>query len=129
MTDLYKILNVKQGASEEKFKSILYAYEVLSDREKRASYDVKFQHQSSQQEWNKSQQKDKGYKKSETQVKTKININYRIIFFIVVVILFYLFQVNKKRTTGNIKADRLLENEKTESRPNSGEIQFNNDEK
>ncbi|MFY7787951.1 MAG: DnaJ domain-containing protein [Thermoflexibacteraceae bacterium] len=163
MTDYYKILNVTFGASEteiktqfrklaiiyhpdkngaskkseETFKVILNAYEILSNKESRAIYDLKYKqyfqkhksettNQSStssdtkQEQSKQSPPNNKEYKQTG-KTKSKINYIYWIIF--ILLILLYLYDTNK--TTGNSKADQQTEEQKSENRPQSGEIDFN----
>jgi hypothetical protein len=65
------------------------------------------------------------HKKKEFQKKTNIKVNYIFWFIVVLLVLLYLFNTNKITTTGNTKADQKLEDQKPESRPQSGELDFN----
>lgn len=166
MIDYYKILNVTLGTSEteikkqfrklatihhpdknggskkaeETFKIILNAYETLSNREKRAIYDIKYkQHFQQQQKATTSQNnsktntnyeqpkqsspKNREYQKRE---KTKPKVNYVLWIILGLLALLYLYNSNKTTTTtGNTKADQYLKEQKPENRPQSGEIDFN----
>ncbi len=163
MTDLYKILNVTFGASEteikkrfwklakihhpdknggnnmseETFKVILNAYEILSDKEKRSIYDIKYKQHfqknksetSNQSNTNTKQEEPKQppprnteYQKTE---KTNPKVNYNFWLVVVLFAILYLYNANKSTTTGNSKADKLLEEQKPENRPQSGELDFN----
>lgn len=163
LTDYYKLLNVPFGASEteikkrfrqlaiihhpdknggskkseEIFKLILNAYETLSDKEKRATYDIKYKQHfqkaksettnqnntyTKQEKPKQPPQSNRDYAKTE---KSKPKVNY--IFWVVIVslVILYLYNANKTTTTGNLKADQQLEEQKPENRPQSGELDFN----
>lgn len=165
MIDYYKILNVTLGTSEteikkqfrklatihhpdknggskkaeETFKTILNAYETLSNREKRAIYDIKYkQHFQQQKKATTSQNNSKTnyerpkqsstrnreYQKREN-TKPKPKVNYGLWIILVLLALLYLYNSNKTTTTGNTKADQYLKEQKPENRPQSGEIDFN----
>jgi DnaJ-class molecular chaperone len=121
--------------SEETFKAILNAYETLSDKEKRYIFDVKYKqnfqkHKSettNQNNTNSKQDEPKQppQRKKEYQKKTNTKVNYIFWFIVVLLVLLYLFNTNKITTTGNTKADQKLEEQKPESRPQSGELDFN----
>lgn len=123
--------------SEETFKLILNAYETLSDKEKREIYDIKYKHYfqkpksetTSQYNTNTKQEESKQplprkreYQKTE---KTKPKVNYSFWLLLVLLALIYLYNANKTTTTGNTKADKQLEEQKPENRPQSGELDFN----
>lgn len=164
MTDYYKILNVNFGASEaeikkrfrelatihhpdknagskkseEIFKVILNAYEILSDKEKRAIYNFKykeyFNHCTTENNQNYSKPKTETsqeqkqpqtqYKESVSKHASKLKINYGFWLLLAIVVILYFYSTNKKTTTGNPKADELLEQQKSENRPQSGELDF-----
>ncbi len=161
MIDYYKILNLpftaseieikkqfrklviiyhpdKNGGSkksEEAFKVILNAYETLSDKDKRAIYDLKYKQyfqkfKSEKTNQNNLRQEDPKqqqprYREYQKPENTKLNINYRFWLVIVFLALFYLYNANKTTTTGNPKADQQLEEQEPENRPQSGELNFN----
>ncbi len=123
--------------SEETFRVILNAYETLSDKEKRTIYDLKYkQHfklpksdttnqkntNAKQEEPKKEPPRNREYQKNE---KTKPKVNYSFWVVVVLLALLYLYYANKTTTTGNIKADKQLEEQKPENRPQSGELDFN----
>jgi curved DNA-binding protein CbpA len=163
LTDHYKTLNVPFGASEaeikkrfrklatiyhpdknggsknseETFKVILNAYETLSEKEKRAIYDVKytqyFQNFKSEKanqnntytkykEPKQTTPRKREYPKTE---KIKPKVNYVFGLVLVLLVMLYLYNANKKTTTGNPKADQQLEEQKPDNRPQSGELNFN----
>ena len=122
--------------SEETFKVILNAYETLSDKEKRAIYDIKYkQHfqkpksettnqnntNTKQEEPKQPPPRNREYQKTE---KTKSKVNYGFWVVVVLLALLYLYNTNKTTTTGNPKADQQIEEQKPENRPQSGEINF-----
>lgn len=125
--------------SEETFKLLLNAYETLSNNERRAIYDLKykqhFQQPKSEQTYQnntnsitKNEQpkqpppRNREYQKTEN---TKPKVNYIFWVLVVLLVLIYIYNTNKKTTTGNTKADKQLEEQKPENRPQSGEINFN----
>ena len=161
MTDHYKTLNVTFGASEteikkrfrklatihhpdknggskkseETFKVILNAYETLSNKERRAIYDIKYKQHFQQpkaettnrnntkhEEPKQPPPRSREYQKTE---KTKPKVNYSFWVVVVLLALLYLYNANKTTTTGNSKADQQLEEQKPENRPQSGELDFN----
>lgn len=124
--------------SEDTFKIILNAYETLSKKENRVVYDLKYKqyfHQANSETANQnrtdsttkqkksktSTPKQKEYQKTMT---TKPNLNYAFWFVIVIFLLLFVYSVNKTTTTGNPKADKLLEEQKSDNTPQSGEINF-----
>ena len=163
MTDHYKTLNVtfeaseteirmrfrklasiyhpdKNGGSEkseETFKIILNAYETLSNKERRAIYDLEYKQyfqqpksedinqknrnsNSKKEQPTKPPPRNRGYQKTE---KTKQKINYTFLVVFILLILFYLHNLN---TTKNSKADQQLKEQPPQSRPQTGEIDFKN---
>jgi curved DNA-binding protein CbpA len=160
LTDYYKILKVEFGAtdteikkafrklaiiyhpdknkekfnSEEIFKIILNAYQVLSNKEKKAEYDLEYirnlQPKQNQQNYNPPNYGfDSNHSPKKKNQKSNIDmpfINYKLIILITIIILFYLIGKNEKTTTGNKKADFELENQKGDNRPQTGEIEFKN---
>ena len=163
MTDHYEILNLPFGASEteirdrfrklatihhpdknggskkseETFKVILNAYEILSDKKERAIYDLEhkqhFQKNKSEstnqsntntkhEEPRQSPPRSREYQKTENN-KTKVNYSFSVM--VVLLALLYLYNANKTTKIGNPKADLQLKKQKLENRPQSGEIDFN----
>ena len=137
--------NAGSKKSEETFKIILNAYETLSDKESRAAYDFKYKQfyqqtktdASSQNTYTKSktqyrqQQESPQYKyppnteyKNQETTKSKINYTFWIIALAIVLIYFFSSKTTTTTTTGNAKADKQLEEQQTENRPQSGEIDF-----
>jgi DnaJ-class molecular chaperone len=122
--------------SEETFKVILNAYETLSDKEKRVIYDIKYkQHfqkpksettnqnnrNNKQEETKQSPHRNRKYQQTE---RSKPKVNYVFWVVLVLLALLYLYNAHKTTTTGNPKADQQLEEQKSENRPQSGEIDF-----
>lgn len=163
MTDLYKILNLHYGAteieikkqfrklasiyhpdknngsnkSEELFKTILNAYEILSNKESRAAYDLKYRNHynsarsnSNEQEANSKKPRPEETRATKTASKHSNEriFNNKIYYAVGLVVLFlsiiYFYSSGKSTTTGNPNADRELE-QATETRPESGELDFN----
>jgi DnaJ-class molecular chaperone len=166
LTDHYKTLNLPFGASEteikkrfrklatihhpdknggskkseEIFKVILNAYETLSEKDRRAIYDIKYKQQfqqtktestnrnstnsnTTQEQPKQSPPRNREYQRTE---KTKPKLNYSFWAIAALLALLYLYNANKTTTTGNSKADKQLEEQEQENRPQSGEIDFNN---
>ncbi len=120
--------------SEEIFKIIISAYEVLSNKEKRAKYDLEFKKNLENQQ-TKSNYKhtnygfETQYSSNQKQRKSKIDdsfINYKLLIFIILIIIICFKSLNDKTTVENEKADFELENQNEYNRPQSGEIQFKN---
>lgn len=163
MINYYKILNIEFGAteteikkafrklatiyhpdknkgskkSEELFKIILNAYEILSDKDKKAEYDKNYKEYFLKKETYqnnskpKYEQNSRGTPKEKEKEKNKktyksTTINYKFIIFLIIIIIWLISQ-NKTTTTGNKDADYQLENQENENRPESGEIEFNNE--
>jgi DnaJ-class molecular chaperone len=125
--------------SEETFKIILNAYETLSDKESRRIYDLKYKQHfqqpkkettnpnntSSNKNYEQPKQSPPRNKEYQNTENTKPKVNYSFWVILVLMALLYFYNSNKKTTTGNPKADKQLEEQQTEGRPQSGEIQFN----
>lgn len=170
MTDYYKILNLNYGASEteikkqfrklatlyhpdknggsakseETFKIILNAYEVLSDKNKRVDYDYRYRqsysskqnetttHFQSKQETENEHEQRKTQSQGRQQTNyppkqktaNKTTIKYGFWLLLLIIALLYFYSSNKKTTTGNPKADEQLEQQKPYNRPQSGELEF-----
>jgi curved DNA-binding protein CbpA len=150
LIDYYKILNVDFGAteseikiafrklaviyhpdknngdfkSEEIFKTILNAYEVLSDKEKKAKYDIEYEQ--NQQSFNSIDygfdSKDTPRQRQQKSVNGKPYIIYVVV--VLVIIILYLIGNSKQTTTGNNEVDLELENDNGDNRPQTGEIEF-----
>lgn len=131
--------NAGSKKSEETFKVILSAYETLSNKEKRATYDLRYKQQfqqpksepTNQNNTNSNKEKEtpkqpppknREYQRTE---KTEPKVNYSFWLVVILLVLLYLYNSNKTTTTGNTKADRQLEEQEQENRPQSGEIDFN----
>jgi len=164
LKDYYKILNLTFGASEteikrsfrklatiyhpdknggskiseEAFKEILNAYEILSNSQSRATYDLIYkQHfQQSKRETtyqnrtNSNKNNEQTYQSTESNSKhqrkvySQPKVNYSFWIILIFLALLYFFNTNKKTSTGNSKADQQLEEQKSENRPQSGELDF-----
>lgn len=153
MTDYYKILNVPIGASEseikkqfrqlakiyhpdkndgskkseESFKIILNAYETLSDKEKRAAYNINYkQYQKIKTESTHQNHTNTKREEPRQQTSQNQNVNYNFWILVILIAILYLYNSNKTTTTGNPKADKQLKEQKPENRPESGELDFTN---
>ncbi len=124
--------------SEETFKVILNAYETLSNKKNREIYDLKYRQHFQQpkaettsqnstnsntkhEQTKQSPPKNREHQKPE---KTKSKVNYSFWVIVVLLALLYLYNASKTTTTGNIKADKQLEEQQPENRPQSGELNF-----
>lgn len=105
--------------SEEEFKALANAYEILSNEDKRKRYNkayVDFYRLKS----------ENTFQNSNTHANQKSNgsiINY-IIWGLFVILIIYLLLPNET-STGNFKADKELKEQKQNNRPESGELDFN----
>lgn len=108
--------------SEIRFKTIVSAYETLSNEERRKIYDLKFTNFYYQPKTKRTEQ-NKTYNYSENKNKSKYNVKY--IFWIIAVLIFciYIFSNNSKTKKPENKYE--FEEEQTKDRPQSGEIEFN----
>ncbi len=125
--------NHGSAKSEEIFKIILNAYEILSDKEKKMKYDIEFKEEfysneaqksyskSNYEYQNKQASKHQEYKKQNTE---KYFINYNLMILFIIIILIWLMNRNEKTTTGNENADQQIENQENSNRPESGELKF-----
>jgi hypothetical protein len=123
--------------SEETFKVILDAYETLSNREKRAIYDLKYQQffqytrseTTNQNNTNTKEQtsRHQSSRKKEYPQKEKIKPKVKYGFWVILVILVMIYLYNKNTTNAKVNsmADKQLEEEPSESRPETGELDFN----
>lgn len=165
MIDYYKILNVRYGASEfeikkqfrklattnhpdknggsekseETFKEILNAYEILSNKESRAIYDEKYKkhfkqlktettiHNNTSNNIKYDQPKQPTNRNIKYQKTSKTNLMRNYIFWILVLIIALIYLYNTyKQTIINPKTGQQMEDQQYENRPQSGEIDFNN---
>lgn len=138
--------------SEEIFKEILNAYEILSDKQKRLNYDNWYKQYFQQTKAEQTNTTKTEYKqspppntenskysktdfkqsppppKSKKQQKTdtaKRKPNYSFWVMVVLFVLLYLYKNNKATTTINEKADQELGDQQPNNRPQSGELNFN----
>jgi curved DNA-binding protein CbpA len=117
--------------SEEIFKIILNAYEILSKKETRAIYDLKYkQHfqQSKSESANQKKPNNKHDKSEQYQSRSRANqrrdttkqkVNYSFWVIVVLLVFLYLYNSNKTAETENSNSNKQLEN-----RPQSGELDF-----
>jgi len=123
--------------SEETFKTILNAYETLSHKKNRENYDLKYRQHFQQPKTETTNQNNKNSNTKHEQTKQppprnreyqkaeKPKVNYSFLVVVVLLALLYLYNANKTTTTGNTKADKQLEEQEPEKRPQSGELDFN----
>jgi DnaJ-class molecular chaperone len=124
--------------SEETFKVILNSYHILTDKEKRALYDLRYnQYFQKCESVNKNRNntytkkeepkhppsRNRKYQKTEN---SKSKVNYGFIIILTILAFIILYNGGKKTTTGNPKDDKQLEELKPENRPESGELDFKN---
>lgn len=152
MINYYKILNIEFGASEieikkafrklatinhpdknkgskkseELFKIILNAYEILSDKDKKAKYDKEYLLKKETYQNNSKPNYEQNNRRTQKENYESTTINYKFIIFLIIIIIWLISQ-NITTTTGNKDADYQLENQENENRPESGEIEFNNE--
>jgi curved DNA-binding protein CbpA len=155
MTDHYKILNLDRLAtenqikkrfrvlaklyhpdknngskdSEERFKKILNAYEILSDKTKRYHYDLEYSLLNIDSSQAIHDSNKKVYRNTSKDQKDRvIKDRKQTYYFIIVLILIFLWLItrnfNNSSTTGNSKAYKELEQLPSE-RPETGDIDFN----
>lgn len=124
--------------SEETFKAILTAYETLSNVELRPIYDMQYviyfklsksiKTDQDSAYANKKQGQNK-QKETETEIyqqttKTNTKINYTFWAILGILIITFLYGVNKLMPNGIPKTEQALE-EATSERPHTGELNFN----
>jgi len=56
---------------------------------------------------------------------TKPKVNLSLWILLILLALLFMHSINKKTSTGNSKADKQLEQQTQQNRPQSGEIDFN----
>jgi DnaJ-class molecular chaperone len=133
--------NGGSATSEETFKVILNAYEVLSDKNKRVDYDNKYRQyfhrtqseattyyqtkQKTEQKQSQNQDRRQKYNPPKPKSKTKSNINFGFWLILIIIALLFFYNSNKKTTSSNSKVDEQLEQKRTQNRPESGELDFN----
>jgi len=125
--------NNGSAEAEEMFKIILNAYEVLSNKERKIEYDLKYKEEFYSNETQKNYTKTNynyQYKQATKQAEYKKQsierpfVNYPLMIFFIIVIFLWLMSRSEKTTTGNVNADNQLEQQKNVNRPESGEIEF-----
>lgn len=123
--------------SEEAFKAIANAYQTLSNKKKRAVYDLKYKKHLQRPNSEQNNQYYSNGKREYTKYSSPPNREYRktqhenskanfSLFWLILFAfaLIYYFNTKKTTTTGNSKADEQLEQENKQERPKSGELDF-----
>ncbi len=122
--------------SEETFKIILKAYEVLSDKNSRVAYDFEYKKYFDLQNDNKihnksrpnckEQKNSQDNRQADNQQKKKTanssGINYG--YWLILLIIIYFYNSNKSNNDRNAKAFEQLKNSQNVNRPQSGELDF-----
>lgn len=117
--------------SEEAFKIILTAYDVLSDKAKRETYDIRYNDylrrdtnirstSNSSYPHEAMSAKESGSYRSDDEVKK--NVNYSFWIFVVIVIVVYLYNVTQKYKV--IRTYPEHQEQDHNERPETGEIDF-----
>jgi curved DNA-binding protein CbpA len=116
----------KTKKTEEIFKIISNAYEILSNKDKKAKYDIEYNQKiyEKQNRYN-AQSRTRHNAKKNNDYSISISKWYPLFVILIILIIIGFFGNNKKTTTGNLKADLELEKQIENSRPQSGELEFN----
>ncbi len=150
MIDYYKILNLNMHASEQEikmqfrklakihhpdknlgsnnsdeiFKEILIAYELLTDHKNRSEYDIAYIEYLQRSE-SKSTQSEQYTNVKTSQILLK-KITFKQVLLIIMIIIAVIMFIKSKstNTSESSKIEEQLE-QQPETRPKSGEIDFN----
>ncbi len=109
--------------SEEEFKQLVNAYEILSDFNSRLKYDIEYLNYKTVENQSRVPNSTKFNSESNNQQKKSSPIQYYFIWILIAVITYFILKSNNT-TTGNSKADKELNNQEQNERPQSGEIDF-----
>lgn len=116
--------NLDSNKSEEIFKEIVNAYEVLTDHKKRNEYDIAYKEYFKKSE-SKSFQNEQFTNVKTSQIILMKTTFKQVLLIIMVIIAVILFIKSKSgKTSKSLKIEEQLE-QQPETRPNSGEIDFN----
>lgn len=122
----FKLHPDKNGGStksEEEFKQLVNAYEILSDFSSRLTYDIEYLKYSTVKKQSGAPNSTKFHSENDNQQKKSSSIPYYIIWILIAVITYFIL-ISTKTTTGNLKADKELNDQEQIERPQSGEIDF-----
>jgi curved DNA-binding protein CbpA len=122
----FKLHPDKNGGSiksEEEFKQLVNAYEILSDFNSRLTYDIEYLNYKTVKNQSGVPNSTKFDSDSNNQQKKSSPIPYYFIWILIAVITYYILKSNNT-TTGNTKADKELNDQEQNERPQSGEIDF-----
>ncbi len=114
--------------SEDNFKNLVNAYEILSNKKLRSIYDIEY---SQYYQFEKFKIVNNPIPKERFQAAKKYQQNNsnntssftKLIWALIILLFLYVILPNTK-TTGNKKADKALSEEKNNVRPESGELDF-----
>lgn len=114
--------------SEDNFKSLVNAYEILSNKKLRSIYDIEYTKYYQLKKFknvNNPIPKERFYEANKYQHKksSKNSLITYLILALIILLILYLILPNSS-TTGNKKADKALREEKNTARPESGELDF-----
>lgn len=122
----FKLHPDKNGGStesEEEFKQLVNAYEILSDFNSRLTYDIEYLKYNAVKKQSGVPNSTKFDSESNNQQKKSSSLPYYIIWILIAVITYFIL-ITDKTTTGNSKADKELNDQEQNERPQSGEIDF-----
>ncbi len=109
--------------SEEEFKQLVNAYEILSDFNSRVKYDIEYLNYKTVENQSRVPNSTKFNSERNNQQKKSSPILYYFIWILIAVITYFILKSNNT-TTGNSKADKELNDQEQTERPQSGEIDF-----
>jgi molecular chaperone DnaJ len=122
----FKLHPDKNGGSiksEEEFKQLVNAYEILSDFNSRLNYNKEYLNYNTIKSHNGAPNSTEFDSESNNQKKKSSPISYYFIWILIAVIAYFIL-ISNKTTTGNSKADKALNDQEQNERPQSGEIDF-----
>ena len=109
--------------SEEEFKQLVNAYEILSDFNSRVKYDIEYLNYKTVENQSEVLNSTKFDSESKNQQKKSSPLQYYFIWILIAAITYFIL-ISNKTTTGNSKADKELREQEQNERPQSGEIDF-----
>jgi DnaJ-class molecular chaperone len=115
--------NLDSDKSDEIFKEIVIAYEVLTDHKKRNEYDIAYKDYFKKSA-SKSFQNEQFTNGKTSQITLKKTTYKQVLLIIMIIIAVILFIKSKSaKSSESSKIEEQLE-QQPETRPNSGEINF-----